>query len=299
MTGFHLLKTFLATAEDRTRTGSGKKEIDQLLQETIRTVDRRINSATAGAGGIKALRKAVITSLNHTKDLAATLPAPFDLNPAAFSAYHPLVRSMFTSTEDIGALLAENDPLPGFFIDSGYEHCHAAFRVSWRERNVLGMEEVNGTLVRDVRQIIVNFEGHTLKRPNISEDELRIDTSRYLFEYILSIARKKKNAAVKERLDSRKGSDITIAESLIIAIETLQNPKEIIRSHEMSMTLNDQNISLPSARTNARHLNFNQIEVPGHDRFGLMLVRIPRLDWEASRKNRPDMLSAMICALNY
>jgi hypothetical protein len=176
---------------------------DELIKRAIeRAVDGTDPRLRALPGYQKKLRAAVIHAIDHVVALVDSLPAPLELNRAAYST-HPELLAYFASGAHAQEVLTLDLALNQWRAspDSMARHIVMLLLMEMEERNVFGMALDGDMLRRDVAQVTVNFAHHRLTDPAPAEEDTRRLLKRRAFDHLLSLALKRIAAAHTERVE--------------------------------------------------------------------------------------------------
>ena len=137
----------------------------------------------------KLLRASVIHAMDHVIALVDDLPAP---QPADRTDYDGdlRLRTLFTSAKRMSELFANDMAMRKYRAGSseGGGKVTALLLAERIEKHVMGMELNGEMLRRDVAQTVMDFRGHRLVDPAVSEDETRRQLKRRAFDHLLSLA---------------------------------------------------------------------------------------------------------------
>lgn len=164
---------------------------EALVQAAIeRTVDGTDARLRLLPGYRRRLREPVLHALDHVRDLVASTPAPV---VAGRARYHddPCLSALFACADD---MLERLERASAALAVQSLQRDRAAtltalLLVERVEKNILGMELVDGLLQREVAQTAVNFIGHRLLDPTASELKARRQLKRRAFDHLLKLAR--------------------------------------------------------------------------------------------------------------
>lgn len=139
--------------------GPGKDPgLAEIIAWSIDQVEPRLRQA----GGFPQRYADVVShAWAYCRDLAARMPGPMEVSPLAF-ARDPSVHALFASPESIVQALVKSRAVRDWHLDPGNGlEAFALMGVRLREKAVLGMEDHNGMLCREVAQKAVYFSDHT------------------------------------------------------------------------------------------------------------------------------------------
>lgn len=119
------------------------------------------------------LAPAVATSLKHIGDLAASLPAPRDINAAAWSS-DPYIHAYFAAPDDIARTLGRSEELRAYFDQNmDAQEAYGVLGMTMTERLKLGAAQEGDNMRGDVMQKTVSFSDHRVRICGRTEADLR------------------------------------------------------------------------------------------------------------------------------
>ncbi len=134
------------------------------------------------------LLDAVDTALNHCHQVIRQLPSALTLSARAWAS-DPRVNAFFATSADLRATLSRSRAVRAFFQQPGQPaECFALLLMVKRETETFGSALAGDMLVREVRQIQVNFSEHRLHFPAASEAELRQDLRQRMLVFLANRA---------------------------------------------------------------------------------------------------------------
>lgn len=192
---------------------------DELIKRGIeRAVDGADPRLRALPGYQKKLRAAVINALDHVVALVDSLPAPLELNSAAYVT-DPELLAYFASATHAQEILTLDPELNQWreSPDGAAPHIVMLLLMEMEERNVFGMALEGDMLRRDVAQTTVNFAHHRLADPADAEEDTRRLLKRRAFDHLLMLALKRIAAAHTERTDLERERTLLRRKSAALA----------------------------------------------------------------------------------
>ena len=182
--------------------------LDAAVDHAIERVEPRLRLFS---GYPARYRKAVARGLEYARELAGCIPGPVELNPETFNR-DPRIHAMFVSLQEVmsGMCVSQEirdyrraHPLPG--------EVYALLGTRRWEKNVLGMEVDGDILRRDVPQVVVYFNDHTLASPAPSEAEAREAMAWSFFDGLLKHVRRRIDARLVDKVELDKARDELLA----------------------------------------------------------------------------------------
>ena len=173
-------------------SGDGTGVLDKTLIEaaTERAIDGTDPRLRALGNYRKRLREPVEQAARHVIALVDGQPAPVEISRSSYGA-DPRLRAFFVSAdhlqEVLGSIRTVKDYLQGV---SGPlpEAIYGLLTVEWKERTVLGAQQVGEILRRDVKQVAVSFFNHRFAGPAASDAESRWELKKRAYDYLLETA---------------------------------------------------------------------------------------------------------------
>jgi len=173
---------------------------DQPAPDLLPAIERAINGVEPllkQAGGYPdAYRAPIQSALEYTRDLAAQVPGPVEINRESYAS-DPLVHALFPSVESIadalGSSLALQNHLREFPADG---ELYALMGMRRIEKAVVGMRLSGQMVQHDVMQDMVYFTSHTIENPAASETQAREQVAMSLFDRLVG--------KVSQRIAQRK-----------------------------------------------------------------------------------------------
>ena len=138
------------------------KDRQELLARAIDAVVEGTDPRIRAIGGYrKKLLPAIKTSILYIQDIVDQVPGPVVLAPSRYGN-DPTVHALFSSVDDLRALLANSKEVQQLFKEADNGQCprrvHAFLAMERHEKKVFAPAMENGILKRDVAQIRVSFD---------------------------------------------------------------------------------------------------------------------------------------------
>jgi hypothetical protein len=162
---------------------------ESLVREAIeRAVDGTDPWLRAVSGYRKKLRPAVIRAMDHVVALVDALPPPVSLDPANYAGDLRL-KSLFISADEMNRFLAGDRGLAEFLKGpaGGASRITALLAMEKQEQVTLTEDHSGDVVIRDVRQVIVTFDGHRFIDPSADEGEFLRLLRRRAYDHLLSL----------------------------------------------------------------------------------------------------------------
>jgi hypothetical protein len=176
---------------------------EALVREAIeRAVEATDPWLRAVSGYRKKLRTAVIRAMDHVVALVDGLPPPVSLDPANY-ADDLRLKSLFISSDEMNRFLAGDRSLAQFISGPGcgVSRVVALLAMEKQEQVTLTEDHSGDVVIRDVRQVIVTFDGHRFIDPSTDEGETRRLLRRRAYDQLLGLALKRLTNVKSERVE--------------------------------------------------------------------------------------------------
>ncbi len=176
---------------------------DSLIAAIEHAVDATDPRLRLLSGYRQRLRAPVAHALDYVVTLVDSIPPPLAVGRHEYSA-EPSLSAVFASSADMLDQFARDGALEEAkrAIPDGLGARITALLLAERvEKNILGMDLVDGVVRREVAQIAVSFTGHRLLGPSHSERETRHQLKRWTFDHLLSLALTRLNEVRVARAD--------------------------------------------------------------------------------------------------
>lgn len=148
-------------------------EIPGLAEAVERAVSRVEPHLKQISAYPKAFRKPVARALAYSREIAATIPGPVEINRAAYVQDH-FVHALFPSVDFIQEALCSSQAMREFHGENpATREIYALMGMRRWEKSTLGMELLGQMVQKDVLQNVIYFTSHTVENPSTSPDETR------------------------------------------------------------------------------------------------------------------------------
>lgn len=181
-----LLQSIFSTVPDQ----SGKFDpalIKGAIERVVEGTDPRLRMARQYQ---KKLWPAVERSIEYVSELVDSLPPPVEIGNHSFTS-EPRLRALFASSQHLKEILSFGKELDLYRqrIGGGLPaDLYAVLRVERTEKTVLGVALEGNMIRRDVPQITVNFQNHSLAFPAGSETKTRREIKKRAFAHLIETA---------------------------------------------------------------------------------------------------------------
>lgn len=209
------------------------------------------------------LLPAVEAALAHCRSLAAAIPGPIELAPAAWSR-NPGLRALFVQPAEIEELLGRSLELLTFAEQpsrAGVDEVCAVISLMRTERKVPGWANHGETLQKDVVQRTVSFSRHRLLAPSANETELRREIEWRAYEHLVvealgSLFRSAPSEHLTGRVSTLLRERLQLLQRARAGLEALHQPPVANEStfHSLRQQLVDSARQLASLRRPANTL---------------------------------------------
>jgi len=168
---------------------SGERRQNPQLREAIELVATGTDPRIRGVPNYgRKLAPAVEHMLEHFTACGGWLSPPIEMSTRAWGS-DPLVRTLFTSSEELHRLFGQNKELRTFFTEHPeLDQAYVALTATRHERKSLGMGLNGDVLQRDIPQTMLGFSDFRVFGTSASEAELRAHVSHRGFGFLIGEA---------------------------------------------------------------------------------------------------------------
>lgn len=225
----------------------------QQLTDAIEHIVDRVDTRIRGISSYKnQLRSSARELINYIKDMVSGLPVAVPMGKDSY-INESIINAVFASNGEIEDLVRQSDEIKQFAREhmqsSDYglhvPDFYVLMFVIREEHQIFGSEMINGALLKDVSQTAVNFYGHRLVAPALSEMAARSALEKIMFESTI--------AALHSNMVKMRHSE-THDERIVAAL----NPEKNINNPEVYLKLLTEQLSMPK---NIIALQSNMIRV--------------------------------------
>ncbi len=182
-------------------------EIPGLAEAVERAVSRVEPHLKQISAYPKAFRKPVARALAYSREIAATIPGPVEINRAAYVQDH-FVHALFPSVDFIQEALCSSQAMREFHGENpATREIYALMGMRRWEKSTLGMELLGQMVQKDVLQNVIYFTSHTVENPSTSPDETREKASWSFFDKLTGLVAKRIEARKQEKADLLREKD--------------------------------------------------------------------------------------------
>lgn len=189
----------------RTGDESAAKEDDALVaratEHVVRMVDPRIKLLP---GYEKKLRGAIEHAIGFCREFGDRMPPGVPMDATAWNA-DPLVRALFATAADVSPVFSRSPEVQDFFAATpGADRVFAVLRVMRREERGFGMQLQGEVVQQDVAQTAVNFSEKRVVLPSATEEGVRREIMRRVFQFLTTEALEQISSADTRRKDLKE-----------------------------------------------------------------------------------------------
>ncbi|GEM_PF-826226 len=162
---------------------------DHALRETIDLVVTGTDPRIRGVANYdRKLAPAVAHMLEHFTACGGWLAPAIEMSTRAWS-HDPIVRALFTSSDELHRLFGQNRQLRSFFAEHPeLDQAYVALTATRHERKSLGMGLNGDVLQRDIPQTMLGFSDFRVFGASVSEEKLRAHVSHRGFGFLIGEA---------------------------------------------------------------------------------------------------------------
>lgn len=163
---------------------------ESLVEMAIdRTLDGTYPRLRALSEYRKRLREPVIHAIDHVIALVDSIPAPISASAGAY-AEDARLGALFLSSEHMREVFVNDAELSEFRARNRLcsDGINALLLAEAKEKTILGIEQIDGLLCRDVPQSTVSFRNHRLIDPSSAVEESRRQLKRRAFDHLIGLA---------------------------------------------------------------------------------------------------------------
>lgn len=176
-------------------------EIPGLAAAVERAVERVEPHLKQIGGYPRVFREPVARALEYSRNLAASIPGPVEINRAAY-VQAPFVHALFPSVDFIQQGLCSSQAMRDFHgRNPATRDIYALMGMRRWEKTTLGMELLGQAVRRDVLQNVIYFTSHTLENPSATVEETRDMTSWSFFDKLIELVAKRIEARKQQKSD--------------------------------------------------------------------------------------------------
>lgn len=163
-------------------TGTDDAQLQVALERTAKRVEpQRLQQAR---GWPQRFRRPIAAALAQARRVAEGIPGPVELDADHYTR-DPFVHALFASAGDMNQILGTSVALRDYARAGARDEAYALLSMRREEKHILGMEDEDGWLRKDVLQRVVWFTDHRLSGPAASLTEARDGLTWTLFDRFL------------------------------------------------------------------------------------------------------------------
>lgn len=275
------LQALISNLSSHVHSERGGDEDIQLVEGFVDAANTRLRAAHHY---IEKLRSHVRSVYDHVLLVAEQIPDPVELSPGAFRT-EPIINALFVNTEEIDSLLRSNPGTKAYLRDHSPEEVpvvYALLTASKSEKIVFGVGMLGDTLVREVRQQVVNFSSHKIHAPTDSVEALTTALKHYLFENIVGLVKQEMASRVSDQIftsadhsyDARIKSLGNPDVYLDTLIRQLAAPADLLNIDKIHFRLNKMGVKLASDDDSQCANEFDIYELTWRNNARNILVKI-------------------------
>ena len=186
-----IIRHLLDSMDEKRRFQSLEEQTQQMLDRAIeRVIDGTDQRIRAVPGYKRKLYRSILKALEYADKLIEQVPSPIDLDSDQF-VFDPYLRIFFPTKHGMLQVFRQSSELKEYFSDELHAsdaESYALLCMREYEETVLGMELKGDHVIKDVKQIRVNFAGHRIYSPAQSERDARKELKCCIFEGLVDNA---------------------------------------------------------------------------------------------------------------
>jgi hypothetical protein len=267
-----------------------EREQERALSSAVDSVVDHTDARIRAIGNYKRrLRENVHTLVEHISDLTERLPPALPISRQGFLD-NPMLNSMFVDPGEMQLTFSRSRELQEFFVTHDLQRVEQAYLLLFlgkREKTVLGMEQQGGKIVRDVKQTTINFFGHQVAAPSLTEAEARSSLKSILFESVVNSIRGELKCTSPEEAGRARGKQDP--ESCLDTLCTaISNPKKLISLSEDVLRISRLGILLPeSAEGRGNEVRLQELEIGEGQQRVVLIASYPKSELLPPEKPTP------------
>jgi hypothetical protein len=258
-----------------------EREREQAISSAVDDVVDQTDARIRAIGNYKRrLRENVHALVEHISELTERLPPALPVSRQNFLD-NPMLNSMFVDPREMQLTFSRSHELQEFFAAHDLQRVEEAYLLLFlgkREKTVLGMEQQGGEIVRDVKQTTINFFGHQVAAPSLTEAEVRSSLKSILFESVVNSIRAE--LLCESTKDSGRGAALEKKdpESCLDTLCTaISNPKKLINLSENALRISRLGILLPEdAEGKVNKVLLQELEIGEGQQRVVVIAKYPK-----------------------
>ena len=266
---------------------SHQRQISDAIEDIVENMDPRIRGVSNYK---KQLRGSAGALIQYVQDIVAGVPSAITISKQSY-VREPLINAAFSSNAALKKLVRESDEIKKFAenhmqtSDFGLyvPEFYALLWVIREEQQIFGSELNNGVLQRDVPQTVVNFYGHQLVAPSLSEQDVRSSLKKILFDSTIvtlrsNMVKLRHSQSYEDELKAALHPELNINNPevyLKLLSEQLCTPENIINAKTNMIRINKMGIKRSvDADDLTNEFSLNEVTIGSSHYKSVSLVRI-------------------------
>jgi len=277
--------------QDNRQRREAKLTYNRHLSDAVEHIVDKVDNRIRGVGSYQNQLRCVVQDLfAYIQTIVDQLPMAITLDKSSFSG-EPVVNTLFASITDLENLLHKSDEIIQFTHRAGWGDNSDLYAIlcSIREDKSVFGTEVNDELIqRDVLQTAVNFYGHRIIAPAMSELEVRISLRKILFERAITVIRSHMvNLRHSQSLEEQKQAALNPEHNinnpevyLRILSEQLAMPNKMIKLQNNRINVSKMGVLLPEdSSVSSNQLTLHELDVGDNLTHVVTLIRFNCDEW--------------------
>ena len=179
------LCSLFSSSDDRP-PGIDDDLIAAAIERVVAGTDKRLK---AFGNYRRQLRDPVEKAIVHVINMIDTLPEPVEISCRTFGI-DPRLHAFFASVDDLQEKVGAANSVDAYIKQArcdGMSRVYGLLSVQWQEVTRLGTVLQDDRLVREVRQVCVNFLNHNFLGPSVLLDEALMNAKKSAFDFMIGI----------------------------------------------------------------------------------------------------------------
>ncbi|MDH3354947.1 MAG: hypothetical protein OEL79_07010 [Chromatiales bacterium] len=271
-----------------------QRQLSDAVEHIVDQVDTRIRGVHNYK---KELRRSSAELIHCVQSIVAQIPPAVVMDKNGYANSGSLMNAIFASMGEVEQLVKGSDEVIKFSKEHRNSsefgryspYFYALLFVVREDQQVFGNEIKEDILQKDIAQTAVNFYGHQLVAPSISEQDARLALETILFDSTIvalrsNMVKLRHGHSHQEEIDAALHPEQNINNPevyLKVLSEQLSMPKSIISVQSNMLRVNKMGIKLSvdsSERSN--NFSFNEVGIGRAHSKVISLVKIRYSDWD-------------------
>ena len=275
--------------EDRQRRSEEELTYNRHLADAVEHIVEKVDARIRGIGSYQnQLRSSAHELLNYIQNIIDELPAAITIDKGSY-VREPLINTMFASHNELEGLLNRSDEFLDFTHNHKFDDNRTIYALLFsirEEKAIFGSEITDDLIQRDVQQTAVNFYGHQVVAPALSEQEVRSSLKGILFESVVAHIRSnmvklRYSQSLEERQQAALNPEQNINNPevyLRMLVDQLGMPKNIISLQSNTIKVSKMGILLTADSSNSfNELQLHELAIGSDNTQAVALIR---LEWD-------------------